>query len=106
MLTSAPDLLHVVGYLTGAALYAMLLAMALRDRSGDRLTLGTAVIGLAWNLGELGVSVLRGLQWFGAAAVLAAASFGALGSSPHLSCTRSRASRARPVRGSARSPVD
>lgn len=73
-----PDLLHVVGYLTGTALYAMLLAMAVRDRAADRLMLGTAALGLSWNLGELASLVLRtagvaGGQW------LAALSFTALG---------------------------
>ena len=35
--TAAPDLLHVVGYVTGAALYAMLLAMVVRaNREGCR----------------------------------------------------------------------
>ncbi|MFN2445583.1 MAG: sensor histidine kinase [Vicinamibacterales bacterium] len=79
MLTGAPDLLHVVGYLTGATLYAMLLMMALGDRSGDRLTLGTGVLGLAWNVGELGVYALRSLHWYDASAWVSAASFGALG---------------------------
>jgi hypothetical protein len=72
-----PDLLHVVGYLTGTALYAMLLAMAVRDRVADRLTLGTAVLGLGWNVGELGVYALRAFD--GGGGWLSAASFNALG---------------------------
>ena len=49
-----PALLHMVGYLTGATLYAMLLAMVGRTRgSVDRLALATALLGLAWNIGEL-----------------------------------------------------
>jgi two-component system, LytTR family, sensor kinase len=72
-----PDLIHVVGYLTGAALYAMLLVMAVRGRSGDRITLATAILGLSWNIGELGVIALRALSidtvW------VSAASFASLG---------------------------
>jgi hypothetical protein len=72
-----PELIHVVGYATGAALYAMLLALAVRDRSGDRITLATAVLGLSWNVGEIGVLSLRaldvGAEW------VSAASFASLG---------------------------
>ena len=50
----APELLHVVGYLTGASLYAMLLVMVMQAPGpAYRLTLGTALLGLAWNVGEL-----------------------------------------------------
>ena len=50
----APELLHVVGYLTGASLYAMLLVMVVQAHGpAYRLTLGTALLGMAWNLGEL-----------------------------------------------------
>jgi hypothetical protein len=73
------ELLHVVGYLTGAALYAMLLAMAVRDRASDRLTLGTALLGLGWNVGELLVYTARGLDSRAAEPWLSAASFAALG---------------------------
>jgi hypothetical protein len=74
-----PEVLHVVGYVTGAALYAMLLVMAIRDRAGDRLTLGTGVLGLAWNVGEIGVQALRALGEPSAEAWVASASFSALG---------------------------
>jgi hypothetical protein len=95
-----PDLLHLVGYLTGAALYAMLLAMAVRDRAGDRLTLGTAVLGLTWNVGEIGVYALRALDAPGSA-WLSAASFMSLGflaavvvhSAAHSCCVRRRGGR-------------
>ncbi len=56
----------------------MLLVMAVRDRAGDRLTLGTAVLGLSWNIGELGVYALRALD-AGRGEWLSVASFTALG---------------------------
>ena len=56
---NAAELVNFVGFITGAVLYAMLLALVLRsparDRRprGDPLPLATAVLGLIWNLGEL-----------------------------------------------------
>ena len=53
------QILHGVGFLTGAALYGMLLAMVVQNaglsriRRGDGLALVTGVLGLAWNLGAL-----------------------------------------------------
>jgi hypothetical protein len=56
------QILHGVGFLTGAALYAMLLSMALRSargpsnssrRGANRLAVVTAVLGLIWNVGAL-----------------------------------------------------
>jgi hypothetical protein len=75
----APDLLHVVGYVTGAALYAMLLAMVVRARRPDRLMIVTAAFGIAWNLGELLVQGSRRAGTFAAAGWLEAASYSALG---------------------------
>lgn len=62
-------LLNLLGYVTGAALYAMLLVMvgkqaraAERGREGaDRLPLLTALLGLAWNAGALVGVGLQGL---------------------------------------------
>lgn len=61
--TSLADLINLVGILTALALYAMLLAMALRERvaaasqgsrgSGSKLALTTASLGLVWNVGAL-----------------------------------------------------
>jgi hypothetical protein len=77
---SAPALLHVVGYLTGASLYAMLLAMALRTRgSARRPTLGTAILGIAWNIGELATHGLESAGLTVASAWMAAVSYVALG---------------------------
>ena len=58
---NAADVLNLVGFATGTALYAMLLVLVLRGgaRRGadparrDRLPLATALLGLIWNLGEL-----------------------------------------------------
>ncbi len=55
------QILHGVGFLTGVALYGMLVAMVLRDasrgaadvRRDDGLALLTGVLGLVWNLGAL-----------------------------------------------------
>jgi len=74
-----PELLHVVGYLTGAVLYAMLFWMAVRDTRSDRLTVCTAVLGLAWNLGELMGHGVRTLGWAAAEPWFAATAFAALG---------------------------
>ena len=60
--SSAAELLNLMGVLTGAALCAMLLALVLRGRAGgdrdDALPLLTAVLGLVWNLGELADDLL------------------------------------------------
>lgn len=55
------QMLHGIGFLTAAALYAMLVAMVVRPagrgtaggRRGDGLALLTGLLGLAWNLGAL-----------------------------------------------------
>lgn len=54
-------LVNILGFITGAALYAMLLMMVLRAQGGDqrrktghrRLLLATGLLGLLWNLGAL-----------------------------------------------------
>jgi histidine kinase/histidine kinase/DNA gyrase B/HSP90-like ATPase len=60
MSIQATALLNLLGFITGSALYAMLLAMVLReprasqitraDRRPDRLPLLTGLLGLVWNL--------------------------------------------------------
>jgi two-component system LytT family sensor kinase len=77
-----PELLHVVGYVTGAVLYAMLLVMSLKEHSGDRLTVGAAILGLTWNVGELLGHGVQALRWSAAEPWIAAASFAALGFLP------------------------
>jgi hypothetical protein len=55
MLTAGPfELLHLVGFLTGALLYGMLLVMVARPPARpDAFALSTGVLGLVWNVGEL-----------------------------------------------------
>ncbi|MGH9161792.1 MAG: sensor histidine kinase [Vicinamibacteraceae bacterium] len=70
----------MVGYLTGAALYAMLLAMVWRARaSTDRLVLATALLGLVWNIGELLIHATGAIGYDAAAPWLAAMAYTALG---------------------------
>jgi hypothetical protein len=76
----APELLHVVGYLTGASLYAMLLVMAAQAQGpAYRLTLGTALLGLAWNIGELTTHALERAGFLLARDWMAGLSYAALG---------------------------
>jgi hypothetical protein len=80
MLTpGASEFLHVVGYLTGTALYAMLLAMVIRRSPVDRLTLSTAVLGCVWSAGELSALALRSAGLAGSARWFHACSYSALG---------------------------
>jgi hypothetical protein len=55
MLTTGPfELLHLVGFLTGAVLYGMLLVMVARPPARpDAFALSTGLLGLVWNVGEL-----------------------------------------------------
>ena len=92
-------LLNVIGFITGGALYAMLLVMVLRSRgrardaktnlfpgrlfvSGDLLSLGTAILGLFWNAGGLAVYGFRDLGASELPPPLTAAAFTALGFLP------------------------
>ena len=81
MLTpGASELLHVIGFLTGIALYAMLLAMVIRAQSsGDRLMVFTAFLGLGCNIGEIGMLVSHSVGLSGVERWTAAASYTALG---------------------------
>lgn len=98
---AAAALLNLLGYITGAALYAMLLVMAMgRPRAAlsgapeskpdwpDRLPLLTALLGLAWNLGALSafglqnVELWRGLVSLSWQPLVNAAAFTALGFLP------------------------
>lgn len=84
---NAAEVLNLVGFVTGTALYAMLLALVLRDdkpkgvspRVGPSLPLATAVLGLIWNLGELSAYALPRLGYFNESIALWAISFPALG---------------------------
>ena len=77
---NAAEVLNLVGFVTGTALYAMLLALVLRGSPGGNfLPLATAVLGLAWNLGELAAYALPKLGYFNESIGLWAMSFPALG---------------------------
>jgi hypothetical protein len=79
---SAAEVLNLVGFLTGAALFAMLLALVRRGRAGadapDALPLATAILGLTWNLGELADYLSSRLGLYGAEPALNILSFAAL----------------------------
>ncbi|HTA75128.1 MAG TPA: histidine kinase [Gemmatimonadaceae bacterium] len=61
-------LVHLVGFLAGVVLYAMLAVMTVRQHAaGDRIALATAVLGLAWNSVAL---VIYGLHDLGLPAPL------------------------------------
>ncbi|HXE59317.1 MAG TPA: histidine kinase [Gemmatimonadaceae bacterium] len=85
-------LIHLVGFMTGIVLYAMLGVMTLRadlpsDESplaarGDRVPLVTALLGLAWNSGALVIYGLRDLGVAPPPPLLTAFAFSALGFLP------------------------
>ena len=75
---NAAEVLNLVGFVTGTALYAMLLSLVLR-RSVQSLPLATAVLGLIWNLGELAAYILPRAGYFEESIALWAVSFPALG---------------------------
>ena len=76
------ELLNLVGFTTGAALCAMLLGLVRRGRASadrsDRLPFFTALLGLIWNLGELGDYILSRLGSAGPESWLSGLSFAAL----------------------------
>ncbi len=77
---NAAEVLNLVGFVTGTALYAMLLALVLRESPrGNLLPLATGVLGLVWNLGELAAYALPRLGYFTESIGLWAMSFPALG---------------------------
>ncbi len=86
-------LVHLVGFATGVALYAMLGVMTLRAgrpaAHSDRIPLATAALGVCWNLGGLVLYPVRDLRAGAAAAgepwwllALGAVAFAALGFLP------------------------
>jgi hypothetical protein len=81
----AAEVLNLVGFVTGTALYAMLLALVLRRTAplaavrGTALPFATAVLGLGWNVGELTAYALPRMGLAENSIALWAASFPALG---------------------------
>jgi two-component system, LytTR family, sensor kinase len=99
MAAQAATLINWLGFLTGAALYAMLLLMSLggaragslvrplagveEDAGADRLPLVTALLGLTWNVGSLAAFGLTPRAPGGLTlALLGAAAFASLGFLP------------------------
>ena len=76
---NAAEVLNLVGFVTGTALYAMLLALVLRPATAATLPLATALLGLVWNLGELAAYALPRLGSSTSRSRLWAISFPALG---------------------------
>jgi two-component system LytT family sensor kinase len=82
-------LLNLVGLSMGVVLYAMLLVMVLRSAKAsgpharvDPLLLGTAILGLVWNVCALPVYLLPKMGVHGPFPTLSAVGFGALGFLP------------------------
>lgn len=94
--------LHLVGFSTGVALYAMLLwlAMAERRTAGrvESLAAATGVLGVIWNLGSLASYLLEHTHQTRAGELVAATAYSALGFLPAAvvhSVLRSEAKRGR-----------
>ncbi len=80
------DLLNGLGLATGLALYAMLLAMVVRERTRgghfDSVALATAILGIIWNLSSLSTYALPRFGVVGASRSLSACGIVALGLLP------------------------
>ena len=91
-------LIHLVGFLTGVALYGLLSVMTVRQRTGrsDRIPLATAVLGLIWNSVAVALYPFRDLGLGEPHPWVAALGFSALGFLPAVavhSTVQSMASR-------------
>lgn len=76
-------LVHLVGFLTGAALYALLLTVVARRRSSsDYLPLLTALLGLVWNVSGLAAFGIRDFAGREPSPWLMATAYSALGFLP------------------------
>lgn len=81
MLATGPfELLHLVGFLTGALLYGMLLFMVTRPPlRPDPFAFSTGLLGLVWNVGELAAYTARLAGLDAVSSWVHASSFSALG---------------------------
>ena len=85
---NAASLINLLGFTVGIALYALLLAMIVRHRRStkeqgvDRLLLTTSLLGLIWNVGELGIFIQKDFGSDGFSPFLTAVSYSALGFLP------------------------
>jgi two-component system LytT family sensor kinase len=75
-------LAHLVGFLVGAALYAMLFGLVARRRDDDRLPLLTAILGLIWNVSGLAALGIRDFAGREPDPLLIATAYAALGFLP------------------------
>ncbi len=80
------DLLNALGLATGLVLYAMLLAMVMRDRTRggrfDSVPLATAILGIVWNVCSLSMYVLPRIGILSAARAVSVSGVIALGLLP------------------------
>ena len=85
---NAASLVNLLGFMVGAALYALLLAMVAGQRKSaqktapDFLLLATAALGLCWNIGELFTFIRRDFTGSDVTPFVTAISFSALGFLP------------------------
>lgn len=85
---NAALLINLLGFTVGVALYAMLLAMVLRNRRSskaggiDLLLLATSLLGLLWNIGELSIFIWKDFGAVDLPPFLTAISYAALGFLP------------------------
>src|SRR5260221_12069234 len=79
---SFAPLVHVVGFLTGAALYALLFAVAARRTTHDLLPLLTALLGTGWDVSGLLAIALRDFAAREPSVWLMATAYSALGFLP------------------------
>ncbi|HYM61928.1 MAG TPA: histidine kinase [Thermoanaerobaculia bacterium] len=85
---SLAPLVHLLGFLSGAALYAMLFGLVARRRGSqeaevhDKLPLVTSILGLTWNLSGLAAYGIRDLAAREPPAALVALAYAALGFLP------------------------
>lgn len=85
---NAALLINLLGFAVGIALYTLLLAMVARHRRSsksrtvDLLLIATAVLGLLWNAGELGIFIWKDFGSGSLSPFLTAVSYSALGFLP------------------------
>ena len=85
---NAASLINLLGFTVGIALYALLFVMVLRRRQSAKLEkfnyllLATSILGLIWNVGELGIFVWRDFTVNEISPLLTAFSYSALGFLP------------------------
>ena len=80
--SNVTGLVHLVGFLTGAALYGMLLILVARRAVDDRLPLLTAILGLIWNVSGLASFAIRDFAGHEPHPFLVAGAYSALGFLP------------------------